>query len=171
VTPALWLLAAELLAVLVVAAGLFIAGHHGGVKAGSAAVQQRWDAERAARATADASKAAAELDKYRRRVESSQEIAHEAETAASAARADAAAAGAAADRLRRHAAGLAARCDGRADPAATAGSAPAAGPGLVLADLLARSDDTSGELAAAYDRARIAGLACERAYDSLTSTR
>ncbi|MGY2680808.1 hypothetical protein ACVWVZ_000142 [Pseudomonas tolaasii] len=41
---------------------------------------------------------------------------------------------------------------------------------MVLSDLLQRADKRAGELAVAYDRARIAGLACERAYNSLEST-
>lgn len=35
-------------------------------------------------------------------------------------------------------------------------------------DLLARADARAGELAAAYDQARIAGLACEASYNGLT---
>lgn len=38
---------------------------------------------------------------------------------------------------------------------------------LVLSDLLSRADARAGELAKAYDRARIAGLACEAAYGAL----
>ncbi|MDP1153903.1 DUF2514 family protein, partial [Klebsiella pneumoniae] len=34
---------------------------------------------------------------------------------------------------------------------------------------LQRADKKSGELAVAYDRARIAGLACERSYDAIRS--
>jgi hypothetical protein len=37
----------------------------------------------------------------------------------------------------------------------------------VLADVLGRADDRAGELAAALDASRAAGLACERAYDAL----
>ncbi|MDP1045514.1 DUF2514 family protein, partial [Klebsiella pneumoniae] len=39
---------------------------------------------------------------------------------------------------------------------------------MVLSDLLQRADKRAGELAAAYDRARIAGLTCERSYNSLS---
>lgn len=39
--------------------------------------------------------------------------------------------------------------------------------GMVLADVLARVENAGRELAEAYDRARIAGLACEAAYDSI----
>jgi len=39
--------------------------------------------------------------------------------------------------------------------------------GMVLAELFERADKRAGELAAAYDRARAAGLACEASYDAL----
>lgn len=35
---------------------------------------------------------------------------------------------------------------------------------MVLSDLLTRADERAGELAKAYDVARIAGLACEEHY-------
>ena len=54
-----------------------------------------------------------------------------------------------------------------ADPAAAGASAPAAGPGLVFAELFGRGDATLRECASALDQSRIAGLACERAYDAL----
>jgi hypothetical protein len=38
---------------------------------------------------------------------------------------------------------------------------------MVLSDLLKRADARAGELAKAYDGARIAGQACERMYDAL----
>ncbi|KAA0943668.1 DUF2514 family protein [Pseudomonas sp. ANT_H14] len=38
---------------------------------------------------------------------------------------------------------------------------------MVLADVLKRADERAGEMAVAYDRARIAGLTCERSYESL----
>ncbi len=39
--------------------------------------------------------------------------------------------------------------------------------GMVLSDLLARADARAGELAKAYDQARIAGEQCQREYDAL----
>lgn len=38
---------------------------------------------------------------------------------------------------------------------------------MVLSDLLKRADQRAGELAQAYDRARISGLACQRVYENL----
>jgi hypothetical protein len=42
---------------------------------------------------------------------------------------------------------------------------------MVLSDMLARADARAGELAAVYDRARIAGRQCEMEYNSLGGTR
>lgn len=101
-----------------------------------------------------------------RRVAAHQEVARAAHSATVRARADAAAARSAADRLREYAAGLAAAA--ACDPAPAAAGASAAGPGLLLAELLGRADQRAGVLAEYADQARIAGLACERAYDALT---
>ncbi|MGH2435332.1 MAG: DUF2514 family protein, partial [Pseudomonas sp.] len=40
---------------------------------------------------------------------------------------------------------------------------------MVLSDLLARADERAGELAKAYDRARIAGQLCEASYNALVN--
>lgn len=107
-----------------------------------------------------------------RRTAAMQEIADATQASLAAVRADAVRARAAADRLRNAAtAYAAAHCGGASpDTAAAPGSASAAGPGLVLADLFGRADDRAGELAAAFDAAHAAGVACERAYDTLTRT-
>ena len=103
-----------------------------------------------------------------RRVDEQQEVIRNAEKQQAQARADALAADAAAGRLRDRAAQLAAACGPAGPHPAPPGAGEAtAGAGLVLADVLGRSDDTSGELATAFDAARGAGLACERAYDAL----
>lgn len=54
------------------------------------------------------------------------------------------------------------------DTAAAARGQAATRAAMVLSDLLARADARAGELAKAYDRARIAGLACEASYNALT---
>lgn len=53
------------------------------------------------------------------------------------------------------------------DTAAIARGQAATRAAMVLSDLLARADTRAGELAKAYDRARIAGLACEASYNAL----
>ncbi len=80
----------------------------------------------------------------------------------------AAGADAAGQRLRDQASKLAATvsCPGP-DTGAIARGKAATRAAMVLSDLLARADKRAGELAQAYDRARIAGLACEASYNAL----
>jgi len=84
--------------------------------------------------------------------------------------ADAGAAGAdvAGQRLRDEAGKLAATisCPG-SDTAAVARGQAATRAAVVLSELRDRADARAGELAKAYDRARIAGLACEASYNAL----
>ncbi|NIE72980.1 DUF2514 domain-containing protein [Pantoea sp. Ap-967] len=85
--------------------------------------------------------------------------------------ADAGAAGAdtARQRLRDEAGKLAATvsCPGT-DTAAVARGQAATRAAMVLSDLLARADERAGELAKAYDQARVAGQLCEASYNALT---
>ncbi|WP_430491839.1 DUF2514 domain-containing protein [Pseudomonas fulva] len=87
-----------------------------------------------------------------------------------AADADAAGADAAGQRLRNEGVKLAATvsCPGT-DTAAVARGQAATRATMVLSDLLARADARAGELAKAYDQARIAGVQCEREYDGMRS--
>jgi len=80
----------------------------------------------------------------------------------------AAGADAAGQRLRDEGAKLAATvsCPG-ADPAAIARGEAATRAAMVLSELRDRADERAGELAKAYDRARIAGQACEASYNAL----
>lgn len=79
-----------------------------------------------------------------------------------AATVDAGTADAAGDRLHVEAGKFAATACG--DPGATQRGASATRAAMVLSDLLQRADKRAGELALAYDRSRIAGMACERSY-------
>lgn len=56
------------------------------------------------------------------------------------------------------------------DTAAVARGKAATRAAMVLSDLLARADARAGELAKAYDQARIAGEQCQREYDALSAT-
>ncbi|WP_081636260.1 DUF2514 family protein [Pandoraea sp. SD6-2] len=109
---------------------------------------------------------AAERDEYRERVQTQAGITNDAKQSADKARDDARAATAASDQLRRRVAELVtvARHSTAAD-----GSAPAADPIGVLADVLGRADERAGKLAEFADAAHIAGLACERSYDALNA--
>lgn len=137
--------------------------------AGRAEIQAQWDADKLVRST----KALETIKEYRHVEEQrrvlSDAAAAEVQAKADRARRDAAAGAAERDRLREYADTLAAACDRPAvDPAAAAGSAPAASPGLVLADLRRRADDTAEDLATRLDLAHAAGTACERIHDRLT---
>jgi hypothetical protein len=119
---------------------------------------KRAHAEAVAKAIAEA------REEERRRTVKVQEAADAALAALARAHRDRTAAVSAARRLQQHADSLAAAC--RAPAAASGEASPA--PGDLLADMLRRIDDAAGAIAAHADEARIAGAACERAYDSLT---
>ncbi|WP_145279031.1 DUF2514 domain-containing protein [Pseudomonas sp. URMO17WK12:I11] len=74
-------------------------------------------------------------------------------------------------RLRNESANFAAAvsCPGT-DTAVVARGQAATRAAMVLSDLLARADARAGELAKAYDQARIAGEQCQREYDALSAT-
>ncbi|PPA01319.1 DUF2514 domain-containing protein [Pseudomonas sp. MWU12-2312b] len=84
-----------------------------------------------------------------------------------AATSDAGVADVAGDRLHVEAGKFAATACG--DPGASQRGTSATRAAMVLSDMLERADKRAGELAVAYDRARIAGLACEATYSILLS--
>lgn len=97
------------------------------------------------------------------------ETADAANLQAADARRSAAAAAGERDRLRDAYVELASRTGGAAAPTSAApGGSPASGSGLVLTRLFDGADALLRSCAAALDQSRIAGLACERSYDSLT---
>lgn len=104
-----------------------------------------------------------------RRTAAQTEIANVAKKDADVARADARTADAAADRLRQRVDQLLAAARAGKDPAAVGGGPAAGNAGDLLADLLQKSVERNRQLAEYADAARIAGQACERAYDSLTN--
>lgn len=73
-----------------------------------------------------------------------------------------------ADGVRDHARRMAERASKACSGSGTgAGGTSTESTSVVLAELFTRADEVAGELAEAYDRARIAGLACERGYGAL----
>lgn len=113
---------------------------------------------------------AAARSEERRRQVAVERVDEDANRKLDAARADAAGAQSAADRLQlevdRLRAGRSATCGAIAAQQRQAG-ASAIG---VLADLFESADRRAGELAAALDRSRVAGLACEAAYGSIRAS-
>lgn len=109
----------------------------------------------------------AALVETKRRLAAVEEVESDAKGKLDVARADAADAQSAADRLQlevnRLRAGRGATCNAIAAQQREAG-ATAVG---VLADLFESADRRAGELAAALDRSRVAGLACEASYEAV----
>lgn len=131
------------------------------LKADHAAVIGAWD-----KAALESSEAQRALEQ--RRIAAASKEAEDARQDAQQDAARAAGLAAANRRLLDHVARLAAYADRpRSDPPAAVSSAPAAGPGMVLAQLYRGADAEATELAASYDAARRAGLTCERVYESL----
>ncbi|WP_368641786.1 DUF2514 family protein [Castellaniella ginsengisoli] len=116
--------------------------------------QQIADAQALARATEQA------------RWSKREEIINDAKTQAAAAAADADRARAASERLRQQVSRLRA---GPGDPAATGGGQGQSGADTLdlLVRLLSGLDDAGRDISGYADKIRIAGLACERAYESL----
>lgn len=156
--------------------GLAYAALYGAYRHGVTVTDTRWLAAWASAEAklqgqkADALQAA--RDEEQRRQTLANQVAKDARDQKAAADADAIGADAAGERLHVEAAKLAAgagECTG--DTGATERSEAARRAAMVLSDLLQKADRRAGELAKFGDESRIAGLACERAYDGLTPRR
>ncbi|WP_054444590.1 DUF2514 family protein [Achromobacter xylosoxidans] len=123
--------------------------------------------ERAAQAQATITAVEAARTEERRRTAAVEKARDDAQKQASAAAADAAGARAERDSMRARANTLA-RAAVTRDPALADGSPSGTAAADLLAYMLGRAIDRAEALAVVADRARIAGLTCERAYDGLT---
>lgn len=104
----------------------------------------------------------------RRRAESVAEVSAQAEAQNERLRRDLLASRGTADRLRRAVADTAARCrSASTDPAPAGSGETARATGDVLAELHSRIDEAAGIIAAHADAARVAGQACEQAYEGV----
>ncbi len=99
-----------------------------------------------------------------RRLIAQEKIANDAKAERELAQADARAARDITDRLQQRINNLTRNSN---NPVSVVGSTATANTKLLLANLFSRADERAGELAEYADRARIAGHACERQYDSL----
>nr|WP_282372632.1 DUF2514 domain-containing protein [Pseudomonas sp. PS02290] len=139
---------------------------------GEAASDLRWRAswadQRALQAKGIAAATTAARTEEQRRQEAANQVGSDARQQQTAANADGGSADAAGERVRDQAGKLAARASCTAgDSSATERSKTAIRAAMVLSDLFQRADKRAGELARAYDAARIAGQACESSYDAL----
>lgn len=160
-----------LLAIAGMLACLWVAYSHG-VSVTTVEWQGKWNKQAEQLATAKANAEFKAREEEQRRQASIDKVRDDAEKQIARAESDALAARYAADGVLEQAKRLAARA-GKcpSNSTTTQSGAPAAEPSVVLADVLGRADARAGELAAAYDRSRAAGLACERAYDALRAGR
>jgi len=125
---------------------------------------------RAEVAAATAEQKAADDAETQRRVTEQQGIVRDAQLQAGAASAAAARAASERDAFRVRLNAFVESNRGPGHPTAAAGG-EAGDPIGVLAQVLGATDDFAGRVAAEADANRIAGLACERAYDSLSAVK
>ncbi|MFK3794702.1 DUF2514 domain-containing protein [Pseudomonas sp. NPDC088444] len=143
---------------------------------GDAAADLRWNAkwsdQQALQAKALAAATTANRIEEKRRQLAVNEVASDARQQHAAVAADASSADAAGERVRDQAGKLAAGASCTpGDSGIAERGASATRAAMVLSDLFQRADKRAGELARAYDQARIAGLACERSYQALQTHR
>jgi hypothetical protein len=156
------------LAVLAFAGALYLVYDHG-VEVADGRWQSKWADQQVLQAKGLAAATTDNRNEEQRRQGAANEAGNNARIQNAAATADAIAADAAGQRLHDSARALAGRAScPSGDPAVAERGASATRAAMVLSDLFQRADQRAGELAKAYDAARIAGQACEAAYDSLT---
>lgn len=129
-------------------------------------VQRQRAEDRDAQAQATVAAIEAARTEERRRTAAVEKARDDAQTLAAAAAADAAGARGERDRLRARANALASAAAGR-DPTLAAGGPAGAAAVDLLAHMLGRAVDRAEALAGVADRARIAGLTCERSYETV----
>jgi hypothetical protein len=158
------------LAVLVLA--LWVAAYQRGARDTAKDWQGKWADQQVLQAKALAAASGANRVEEQRRQTANNEAGQNARVQTTAAVADAVVADAAGQRLHDTARQLAnsASC-AASDSAVAERSAAATRAAMVLSELFQRADQRAGELAKAYDAARIAGLACEAAYDGVRGVR
>ncbi|RMR53360.1 Prophage PssSM-03, Orf7 [Pseudomonas syringae pv. actinidiae] len=163
--------AVGLLLILLALAGALYGAYRHGVTVTDLAWKAKWAEEVSSQSEAVATTTTEYRTEEQRRQKAANQVANDARQNQTAALTDAAVADAAGDRLRVEAGKLAATasCVPGDTGAAERGKA-ATRAAMVLSDLLGRADARAGELAKAYDESRIAGLACNRIAEELSST-
>lgn len=151
---------------------VLVAFYHWADSRGYERADRKWAVEWQKRDAADAAlQLLAEQDaraEEQRRVNAAQQVQAHAAQEIEKARTDADTAAAASGQLRDQLAKLQARLRSAGGAASTlAACAPVTRAAGVLSDLLKRADQRAGVLASLADQARIRGLTCEAAYDSL----
>lgn len=144
--------------------------YHNGRLAERAEWQPKWSERDARDAQAQADAQLTQRTEEQRRADWAAGVQRDATQEIERARLDADGASADARRLRDQLGKLQSRLSGSGkSPGAAISSASTTRAALVLSQLLDRCVGQRQELASAFDRSRIAGLACERSYDGLQS--
>ena len=170
--PRTWLVCIAALAAAV--GGGYIWGDRAATKAERAACLAGHQALQLASAKASLQAETANREKEKEQRDAAERIAQRLEADLADARRAGVAADAVGKRLRQQVAQLAAaskRAAGTAAGPAASGTPVAGGATAIdlLAELRSRTDEAAGAIAAVADDARIRGIACERAYDAVTS--
>jgi hypothetical protein len=149
-------------------AGLLYGSYHHGVTVTDLRWKAFWAGQQVLQAKALAAATTANRREEQRRQAAINQVGNDAREQTDTAISDAAVADTAGDRVRSEAGNLAARsvCSADDSGAAVRGKT-ATRAAMVLSDLFQRADERAGELARAYDAARIAGMACEHSYIGL----
>jgi len=156
-------------AVLLVAGALFGAYHHG-ASVTNATWQSKWNARDTRDVNAKSENEAAERAKEQARQLSINKAIQDGQRTIDQATADAASARATADSMRGAADALAGRLaasEASGNSCTAAASKAATRAAMVLADVLKRSDERSGNLADYADQSHGRGVTCEQTFDGL----
>lgn len=167
---AIWLKALPFIAAVLLALGALYGVYHHGVSVTNDDWQVKWSDRDTADAKAKTENEAAERAKEQAWQLKLDKVTEDGQHAIDQATGDAVAARASADSLRGAADGLAARLaasQAGGHSCTAAASAAASRAVLVLADVLKRSDEISGDLAGYADQSRARGVTCVQAYDAL----
>lgn len=162
---ALYLKIGGALAVLLTIAAILFGAYHHGESVADARWQLKWADQQMLQAKGLAAATTANRTEEQRRQTAVNQVENDARQQQAVASADAVSADAAGDRVREQAGKLAAGSSCTPVDPGTARRGPSTNrAAMVLSDLFQRADKRAGELARAYDTARLAGLACEAAY-------
>lgn len=153
---------------LLVGSAAFVVGLALGAWVTNNSWQSDWDQAQLAIAEAQATAVNKAVEEYKTKLISMEKVEHETKAALATALLDADSAARKSDSLQQQIDDyLRNGSKGAVCTSSTSERAAKATTELVLAELFRRADKRAGELAAALDQARIAGLACEDAYNSL----
>lgn len=166
----IWLKILPYIAALLLVAGALFGAYHHGATVTNDEWQAKWNERDARDEAAKATNEAAERAKEQSRQQAINKVVQNGQALIDTAAAAVTAANRESDRLRSAADGLASRIAASkagSNSCTAAASEAATRAVMVLADVLKRSDERSGDLAGYADQSRSRGVTCTLAYDAL----